>query len=241
MASPWWGWGVRRWWWRGRGGADVAEKSAAQPHLTPQADVTTSPREPPTPPQTRLAMGKYSPAILVLGGVALGATVVLAVQTISSGRRRRKSASKEDIRNGLEECIGNTPLIRIRSLSEATGCDILGKAEVHLPASPRSSPVWTLTDAVPRARRFSQGPGRPETDPDGEPRPRPSAILRRLLTRLRRQKRKASSRPTAATRCTRVPWALPASLLPFSVARGATSHTCTAPSRTPLRSPPPPH
>ena len=37
---------------------------------------------------------------------------------------------KEDIRNGIEECIGNTPLIRIKSLSDATGCDILGKAEV---------------------------------------------------------------------------------------------------------------
>ncbi|KAM7194501.1 tryptophan synthase beta subunit-like PLP-dependent enzyme [Rhypophila sp. PSN 637] len=31
--------------------------------------------------------------------------------------------------DGIEGCIGNTPLIRIRSLSEATGCDILVKAE----------------------------------------------------------------------------------------------------------------
>ncbi|KAL0633197.1 Cysteine synthase 2 [Maublancomyces gigas] len=91
-------------------------------------------------------MDKYSPAALVLGGVALGATVALAVQTLNSERRRRSSpAMKEDIRNGLEECIGNTPLIRIRSLSEATGCDILGKAEVS-PLS-RSSPVWALTCA----------------------------------------------------------------------------------------------
>ncbi|OAY72841.1 Cysteine synthase 2 [Ananas comosus] len=32
-------------------------------------------------------------------------------------------------RKGLVEAIGNTPLIRINSLSDATGCEILGKAE----------------------------------------------------------------------------------------------------------------
>ena len=34
-----------------------------------------------------------------------------------------------EIRNGLVESIGNTPLIRLRGPSEATGCEILGKAE----------------------------------------------------------------------------------------------------------------
>jgi cysteine synthase A len=34
-----------------------------------------------------------------------------------------------DIRNGFVETIGQTPLIRLNSLSEATGCEILGKAE----------------------------------------------------------------------------------------------------------------
>src|SRR4029079_1505921 len=33
------------------------------------------------------------------------------------------------VRNGLVEAIGNTPLIRLRSPSELTGCEILGKAE----------------------------------------------------------------------------------------------------------------
>lgn len=32
--------------------------------------------------------------------------------------------------NGIESTIGNTPLIKIRSLSEFTGCEILAKAEV---------------------------------------------------------------------------------------------------------------
>ncbi|MEE8334751.1 MAG: pyridoxal-phosphate dependent enzyme, partial [Alphaproteobacteria bacterium] len=34
-----------------------------------------------------------------------------------------------DIRDGFSESVGNTPLIRLRQASEATGCDILGKAE----------------------------------------------------------------------------------------------------------------
>jgi cysteine synthase A len=34
-----------------------------------------------------------------------------------------------EIRKGLIEAIGNTPLIRLRSPSELTGCEILGKAE----------------------------------------------------------------------------------------------------------------
>ena len=33
----------------------------------------------------------------------------------------------EDIRDGAEGLIGRTPLVRIRSLSEITGCEILGK------------------------------------------------------------------------------------------------------------------
>ncbi|KAJ4345683.1 Cysteine synthase 2 [Didymosphaeria variabile] len=34
-----------------------------------------------------------------------------------------------NIKEGIEGCIGDTPLIKIKSLSEATGCEILGKAE----------------------------------------------------------------------------------------------------------------
>ena len=37
-----------------------------------------------------------------------------------------------NIPDGIEGCIGNTPLFRIRSLSEATGCDIFAKAEVNI-------------------------------------------------------------------------------------------------------------
>lgn len=40
------------------------------------------------------------------------------------------SALTEDIVDGIEGLIGNTKLVRIRSLSLATGCEILAKAEV---------------------------------------------------------------------------------------------------------------
>ena len=37
------------------------------------------------------------------------------------------------VRDGIVEAIGNTPLIRLRGVSEETGCDILGKAEFMNP------------------------------------------------------------------------------------------------------------
>lgn len=43
-----------------------------------------------------------------------------------------KGEGAADIKEGIEGCIGNTPLIKIKSLSEYTGCDILVKAEVSL-------------------------------------------------------------------------------------------------------------
>lgn len=33
------------------------------------------------------------------------------------------------VRDGLIGSIGNTPIIRLNSISEATGCEVLGKAE----------------------------------------------------------------------------------------------------------------
>jgi cysteine synthase A len=38
-----------------------------------------------------------------------------------------------DVRDGLVEAIGNTPLIRLKKASELTGCEILGKAEFMNP------------------------------------------------------------------------------------------------------------
>uniref|UniRef100_A0ACD5X0N0 Uncharacterized protein n=1 Tax=Avena sativa TaxID=4498 RepID=A0ACD5X0N0_AVESA len=50
-----------------------------------------------------------------------GSKLPWTLTTRGNGRRTR--------RKGLMQAIGNTPLIRINSLSDATGCEILGKAE----------------------------------------------------------------------------------------------------------------
>lgn len=45
------------------------------------------------------------------------------------GKAQEENELEEQIAQGIEGCIGNTPLIRIKSLSDATNCDILCKAE----------------------------------------------------------------------------------------------------------------
>ncbi|KAI9102275.1 hypothetical protein K1719_023477 [Acacia pycnantha] len=47
----------------------------------------------------------------------------------SSSLKTRSTSSKKKSRMGLVDAIGNTPLIRINSLSDATGCEIFGKCE----------------------------------------------------------------------------------------------------------------
>nr|POF16786.1 cysteine synthase 2 [Quercus suber] len=42
---------------------------------------------------------------------------------------RMQGDDDETVREGIEGLIGNTPLIKLRALSEATGCEILAKAE----------------------------------------------------------------------------------------------------------------
>ena len=51
--------------------------------------------------------------------------------------------------NGLSESIGNTPLIRIESLSKETGCNILGKAEFMNPGGSVKdrAALWMVKDA----------------------------------------------------------------------------------------------
>ncbi|UCH39052.1 MAG: cysteine synthase A [Gammaproteobacteria bacterium] len=51
----------------------------------------------------------------------------------------------QPIRNGFIEAIGNTPLIRLRKASEATGCEILGKAEFLNPGgSIKDRAAWWM-------------------------------------------------------------------------------------------------
>ena len=50
-----------------------------------------------------------------------------------------------DTRNGFIETIGNTPLIRLNKASEATGCEILGKAEFFNPGgSVKDRAAWWM-------------------------------------------------------------------------------------------------
>ncbi|HHI70672.1 MAG TPA: cysteine synthase A [Rhodobacteraceae bacterium] len=54
--------------------------------------------------------------------------------------------------NDLEQVIGNTPLIRLRAASEATGCEILGKAEFMNPGQSVKdrAALYMIRDAIAR-------------------------------------------------------------------------------------------
>jgi cysteine synthase len=57
-----------------------------------------------------------------------------------------------DIKNGLVDSIGNTPLLRLKRASEETGCDILGKAEFLNPGQSVKdrAALYIIKDAVAR-------------------------------------------------------------------------------------------
>ncbi|WP_018390559.1 cysteine synthase A [Ancylobacter sp. FA202] len=59
-----------------------------------------------------------------------------------------------DIRNGLVEAIGNTPLIKLQRASQATGCTILGKAEFLNPGQSVKdrAALFIIQDAVARGQ-----------------------------------------------------------------------------------------
>ena len=59
-----------------------------------------------------------------------------------------------DIRNGLVEAVGNTPLIKLKRASEATGCTILGKAEFLNPGQSVKdrAALFIIQDAVARGQ-----------------------------------------------------------------------------------------
>ena len=104
-------------------------------------------------------------ALLILSmGIALGASTSYFL-----GHRRRQRTTlekeegpllKEDIVDGVEGLVGNTKLVRIRSLSLATGCEILAKAEVP-PFLTLKSGILTLAPLVFKPRWFPQRPYRP--------------------------------------------------------------------------------
>lgn len=55
-----------------------------------------------------------------------------STQDVTSSCKHENTKEETDIREGIEGCVGNTPLVKIKSLSEVTGCEVLAKAEVRL-------------------------------------------------------------------------------------------------------------
>jgi len=99
--------------------------------------------------------------LILTVGIALGASTSYL---LSHRRRRRTHLEKEeralpeeDIVDGVEGLVGNTKLVRIRSLSRATGCEILAKAEVP-PFLAQKSGILTLPRLVFEPRWFPQRP-----------------------------------------------------------------------------------
>ena len=54
----------------------------------------------------------------------------------------------------LAEAVGNTPLIRLRRVSDETGCEILGKAEFMNPGQSVKdrAALWIIRDAVAKGQ-----------------------------------------------------------------------------------------
>ncbi|KAL2316648.1 hypothetical protein Fmac_030524 [Flemingia macrophylla] len=64
------------------------------------------------------------------GAVAVGVSILVSLAlTYLFHDRHAKKMKKTKSNNGVVDAIGNTPLIRINSLSDATGCQILAKCE----------------------------------------------------------------------------------------------------------------
>ena len=60
--------------------------------------------------------------------------------------------------SGIDEYVGNTPLIRLRRVSELTGCEILGKAEFMNPAgSVKDRAAYGIITDAEKAGRLKPG------------------------------------------------------------------------------------
>lgn len=89
-----------------------------------------------------------------LGGVLACTTCIYLLKTLSAKPEtsvKPEISPVEEIKHGIESAIGNTPLIRINSLSDATGCEILGKAEFLNPGnSPKDRVAKSILEAAER-------------------------------------------------------------------------------------------
>ncbi|GMP65039.1 hypothetical protein CsSME_00026005 [Camellia sinensis var. sinensis] len=67
--------------------------------------------------------------VVVVAAASIATVLSFFLYTNYRSKPCSTTTPKKKPRNGLIDAIGNTPLIRINSLSDATGCEILGKAE----------------------------------------------------------------------------------------------------------------
>ncbi|GFH14234.1 PALP domain-containing protein, partial [Haematococcus lacustris] len=101
-------------------------------------------------------------ASLLVGGLCLTTAAALTLAWASWRRQRTgciRPAQPEGVCQGVVGAIGNTPLIRIASLSDATGCEILGKAEMLNPGGSVKDRValQIVTEAMAEGRLLPGG------------------------------------------------------------------------------------
>ena len=75
----------------------------------------------------------------------------------AAGTKRTKT---EVLQNGIQDLIGETPLIRIPSLSKLTGCDILAKVEyLNAGGSPKDRVALAIIDDAEKRGLIYPGKG----------------------------------------------------------------------------------
>src|SRR3974377_245703 len=77
---------------------------------------------------------------------------------VRGGEAGGRDRSIMQIRDGIAEAIGNTPLIKLKRASEQTGCTILGKAEFMNPGqSVKDRAALFIIRAALDSRRLQSG------------------------------------------------------------------------------------
>ncbi|KAK0598908.1 hypothetical protein LWI29_000607 [Acer saccharum] len=100
--------------------------------------------------------------------VAAAATISIALisycfyynksDTKTTNSKKKKTSKPKTSKKGLVDAIGNTPLIRINSLSDATGCEILGKCEFLNPGgSVKDRVAVKIIEEALESGKLSQG------------------------------------------------------------------------------------
>jgi hypothetical protein len=79
-----------------------------------------------SPPSTTTSSSSSSPFLLFALGALTGAASALAWRRLlpRDGDRWSCADERASIADGVAGLVGHTPLVRIRSLSEATGCEV---------------------------------------------------------------------------------------------------------------------